>query len=59
MAEEVTLIFGIFAIFIPIILIVASFIVLFVGKYFDKKAHGNLILPGEDGMGLIFKKLLK
>ena len=43
MAEEVTLIFGNFAILIPIIPIVASFIVLFIGKYYDKKAHGNLI----------------
>ncbi|MFX0209810.1 MAG: NADH-quinone oxidoreductase subunit L [Candidatus Hodarchaeota archaeon] len=43
MAEEVVLIFGNLAFLIPLIPIIASFIVLFAGKYIDKKAYGNLI----------------
>ncbi len=43
MAEEITLIFGNFAFLIPLIPIIASFLVLFFGKYVDKKAFGNII----------------
>ncbi|MFX0051305.1 MAG: NADH-quinone oxidoreductase subunit L [Candidatus Hermodarchaeota archaeon] len=42
MAEEITLIFGNLAFLIPLIPIIISFIVLFAGKYIDKKAYGNL-----------------
>ncbi|MHA2054128.1 MAG: NADH-quinone oxidoreductase subunit 5 family protein [Candidatus Hodarchaeales archaeon] len=43
MAESATLIFGNLAILIPLLPIIASFIVLFFGKNVDKKAFGNLI----------------
>ncbi|MHA2094601.1 MAG: NADH-quinone oxidoreductase subunit 5 family protein, partial [Candidatus Hodarchaeales archaeon] len=59
MAEEVVhLIFGNLAIFIPIIPIVASFIVLFFGKYYDKKAHGNLIALFATGASLLLTLLV-
>ncbi len=59
MADEVThLIFGNLAILIPAIPIVASFIVLFFGKYFDKKAHGNLIALGATGGSFILTLLV-
>ena len=45
MADDaaVHLIFSNLAILIPVIPIIASFIVLFAGKYYDKKAYGNMI----------------
>ncbi|MHA2239508.1 MAG: hypothetical protein ACXAB2_14265, partial [Candidatus Hodarchaeales archaeon] len=43
MAESATLIFSNLAILIPLLPIIASFIVLFFGKNVDKKAFGNLI----------------
>ncbi len=59
MVEEVVhLIFSDFAVFIPIIPIVASFIVLFAGKYVDKKAYGNLIALIATGASFILTLLV-
>ncbi|MFX0015160.1 MAG: NADH-quinone oxidoreductase subunit L [Promethearchaeota archaeon] len=58
MAEEITLIFGILAFLIPLIPIIASFIVLFIGKYVDKKAYGNLIALIAMGLSFIITLLV-
>ena len=58
MAEEVTLIFSNLAVLIPIIPIVASFVVLFFGKYYDKKAYGNLIALFATGASFILTLLV-
>ncbi len=59
MADEVThLIFGNLAILIPVIPIIASFIVLFLGKYYDKKSHGNLFALVATGGSLILTILV-
>jgi NADH-quinone oxidoreductase subunit L len=60
MAEDVavTLIFGNLALLIPLIPIIASFIVLFLGKYVDKKAYGNAITLFALGASLILTILV-
>ncbi|MHA2226210.1 MAG: NADH-quinone oxidoreductase subunit 5 family protein [Candidatus Hodarchaeales archaeon] len=61
MAEEVTLIFGNLP-FLPFLIffvpIIASFLVLFFGKYIDKKAHGNAISLLALGSSLLFTLLI-
>lgn len=58
MAEEVTLIFGNLAFLIFFVPIIASFLVLFFGKYIDKKAHGNAISLLALGSSLLFTLLI-
>jgi NADH-quinone oxidoreductase subunit L len=58
MAESVSLIFGNVAILIPLIPIIASFVVLFFGKYIDKKAFGNLIALLATGASFVLTLLV-
>ena len=58
MAESVSLIFSDVAILIPLIPIIASFIVLFFGKSVDKKAFGNLIAFFATGASFVLTLLV-